>query len=123
MKKHNFLAFDIGATSGRAVLVSLMNGKFEMRELHRFPNNLLELHGKYYWNIYNLYEELKKSLSLLPGKISRSIRSALIPGELISVIWLRMVLYWGCPGRTAIRIRKVHWRNISAWCRVRKSTG
>ena len=64
MKKHNFLAFDIGATSGRAVLVSLMNGKFEMRELHRFPNNLLELHGKYYWNIYNLYEELKKSLSL-----------------------------------------------------------
>ncbi len=47
MKKHNFLAFDIGATSGRAVLVSLMNGKFEMRELHRFPNNLLELHGKY----------------------------------------------------------------------------
>ena len=64
MKKHNFLAFDIGATSGRAVLVSLMNGKFEMRELHRFPNNLLELYGKYYWNIYNLYEELKKSLSL-----------------------------------------------------------
>lgn len=64
MKKYTFLAFDIGATSGRAVLTSLFNGKFEMRELHRFPNNLLELHGKYYWNIYNLYEELKKSLSL-----------------------------------------------------------
>ena len=64
MKKHTFLAFDIGATSGRAVLVVLINGKFEMREIHRFPNNLLELHGKYYWNIYNLYEELKKSLSL-----------------------------------------------------------
>lgn len=64
MKKHTFLAFDIGATSGRAVLVILINGKFEMREIHRFPNNLLELHGKYYWNIYGLYEELKKSLSL-----------------------------------------------------------
>lgn len=64
MKNHTFLAFDIGATSGRAVLVMLMNGKFEMQEVHRFPNNLLELHGKYYWNIYNLYEELKKSLSL-----------------------------------------------------------
>ena len=64
MKKHTFLAFDIGATSGRAVLVILINGKFEMRAIHRFPNNLLELHGKYYWNIYNLYEELKKSLSL-----------------------------------------------------------
>ena len=64
MKKHNFLAFDIGATSGRAVLATLVNGKFEMQELHRFPNNLLELHGKYYWNIYNLYEELKKGLSI-----------------------------------------------------------
>lgn len=64
MKKHNYLAFDIGATSGRAVLVTLIDGKFEMRELHRFPNNLLELHGKYYWNIYNLYEELKETLSL-----------------------------------------------------------
>lgn len=64
MKKHTFLAFDIGATSGRAVLSTLMNGKFEMREIHRFPNNLLELHGKYYWDIYHLYNEFKKSLSL-----------------------------------------------------------
>lgn len=64
MKKYNFLAFDIGATSGRAVLVTLIDGKFEMRELCRFPNNMLELHGKYYWNIYNLYEELKNSLSI-----------------------------------------------------------
>lgn len=64
MKKHTFLAFDIGATSGRAVLTTLVNGKFEMTEIHRFPNNLLELHGKYYWNIYSLYEELKKSLLL-----------------------------------------------------------
>lgn len=64
MKKHTFLAFDIGATSGRAVLATLTNGKFEMQEIHRFPNNLLELHGKYYWDIYHLYNELKKSLSL-----------------------------------------------------------
>lgn len=64
MKKHTFLAFDIGATSGRAVLATLTNGKFEMQEIHRFPNNLLELHGKYYWDIYHLYNELKTSLSL-----------------------------------------------------------
>lgn len=64
MKKHTFLAFDIGATSGRAVLATLTNGKFEMQEIHRFLNNLLELHGKYYWDIYHLYNELKKSLSL-----------------------------------------------------------
>ena len=34
MKKYNFLAFDIGATSGRAVLGTLVGDKFEMQELH-----------------------------------------------------------------------------------------
>lgn len=63
MKKHNFLAFDIGATSGRAVLGTLSGVKFDMQEISRFPNTLLELHGKYYWNIYNLYSELKNSLA------------------------------------------------------------
>ena len=62
MKKYNFLAFDIGATSGRAVLGTLAGGKFEMQELHRFPNAIMELHGKYYWNIYQLYDALKESL-------------------------------------------------------------
>ena len=47
MKKYNFLAFDIGATSGRAVLGTLVGDKFEMQELHRFPNAIMELHGKY----------------------------------------------------------------------------
>lgn len=63
MKKHNFLAFDIGATSGRAVLATLAGDKFEMQEISRFPNSIMELHGKFYWNIYSLYEALKESLS------------------------------------------------------------
>ena len=52
MKKHTFLAIDLGATSGRSVLITLSHGKIEMQELTRFPNNMLELHGKYYWNIW-----------------------------------------------------------------------
>lgn len=68
MKKHTFLAFDIGATSGRAVLGTLDGVKFEMRELCRFPNSIMELHGKYYWNIYQLYEELKKGLLICSRK-------------------------------------------------------
>lgn len=64
MKKHNFLAFDIGATSGRAVLGTLAGVKFDIQEIYRFPNTLLELHGKYYWNIYGLYSALKESLAI-----------------------------------------------------------
>lgn len=64
MKKHNFLAFDIGATSGRAVLATLEGDKFEMQEINRFPNSIMEMHGKFYWNIYGLYGALKESLSI-----------------------------------------------------------
>lgn len=64
MKKYNFLAFDIGATSGRAVIGFFANGQFEMKEIHRFPNAIMELHGKYYWNIYKIYESLKEALCL-----------------------------------------------------------
>jgi rhamnulokinase len=63
MKKYNFLAFDVGATSGRAVLASLEGVKFEMKEIYRFPNAIFELHGKYYWNVYSIYDHFKKALA------------------------------------------------------------
>ncbi|MDR0750697.1 MAG: rhamnulokinase [Tannerellaceae bacterium] len=64
MKKHTFLAIDIGATSGRAVIASVENGKLEMQEAHRFANNITELHGRYYWDVFSLCESIKTSLSL-----------------------------------------------------------
>lgn len=68
MKKYNFLAFDIGATSGRAILGTLQGVKFEMCEIHRFPNAILEIHGKCYWNIFGLYESLKEALFICVRK-------------------------------------------------------
>lgn len=62
MSKHHFLAFDLGATSGRAILGIFDGVNFEMKELTRFPNAIMELHGKYYWNIFNLYNSLKEGL-------------------------------------------------------------
>ena len=62
MKTYNFLAFDLGATSGRSVLGTLQNGKIEIRELTRFANGIVELHGKFYWNLLGLYEHLKEGL-------------------------------------------------------------
>lgn len=64
MQKKNFLAFDIGATSGRGVVGSLDNERFEMQEIYRFPNAIMELHGKYYWNVYQLYAAMKETLRL-----------------------------------------------------------
>jgi rhamnulokinase len=63
MGKHYFLAFDLGATSGRSILGIFDGEGFEMRELTRFSNTIMELHGKYYWDVFGLYKSLKEGLT------------------------------------------------------------
>ncbi len=58
----NLLAFDLGASNGRAILGQLENGKLTMRELHRFENNYVEMNGVYYWDLPYLYNQLKLGL-------------------------------------------------------------
>lgn len=64
-KAHNFLAFDIGATSGRSILGTVVGGELKMKELTRFPNKIINVQGKLYWNIYSLFESLKEALKLI----------------------------------------------------------
>lgn len=58
------LAFDIGATSGRSILGMLYNGKIELKELTRFPNKMIHIGNKFYWDIFALYGHLKNALSV-----------------------------------------------------------
>lgn len=64
-RKSTFLAFDLGATSGRGVLAVFENGTFSMEEIYRFPNQTLEIGGRFYWNVYSLYEHLVTCLRQL----------------------------------------------------------
>lgn len=61
MKKH-YIAIDLGATSGRAILASVEDGNLEMKTLHRFPTPLVEKDGKYYWDINLLFSEIVEGL-------------------------------------------------------------
>ncbi|MBQ3699627.1 MAG: rhamnulokinase [Prevotella sp.] len=60
--KKYYFAVDLGATSGRTILGSLVDGRLEQEELTRFPNNLIETGGHFYWDIYALYFEMIKGL-------------------------------------------------------------
>lgn len=62
MDKKYFLAFDLGASSGRAILGTLKDSKLELTEIHRFKNQMSQIHGNYFWNIFNLFDELKTGL-------------------------------------------------------------
>ena len=61
LKKY-FFAVDLGATSGRTIIGSLSDGKISLEEVTRFPNNLIEQGGHFYWDIYALYFEMIRGL-------------------------------------------------------------
>lgn len=58
----NLLAFDLGASNGRAILGQFDGEKLTMRELHRFENNYIEMNGVFYWDLPYLYNQLKQGL-------------------------------------------------------------
>ncbi len=57
-----FLAFDIGASGGRAIIGSLEDRKIILREVRRFDNGMLRVHGRCHWDIHRLLEEIQKGL-------------------------------------------------------------
>ena len=58
----NFLAFDLGASSGRAIIGTVDNGRLSMQEVHRFANGPMEKDGSFYWDFPGLCRELKTGL-------------------------------------------------------------
>ncbi len=64
MSPSNYLAFDLGAESGRAVLGTLEKGLLSTREIHRFPHAPVSLAGRLRWDIDLLLLEIKKGLGL-----------------------------------------------------------
>jgi rhamnulokinase len=58
-----YLAFDLGAESGRAVLARLRAGILTTEEVHRFANEPVEYSGSLHWDVARLWLELRKALS------------------------------------------------------------
>ena len=58
----SILAYDLGASSGRALLGRLVNGKIEVEELHRFSNDPVQVGDRLQWDILRLFHEIKQGL-------------------------------------------------------------
>ena len=56
------LAVDLGASSGRAILGELKDGKIALKEVNRFPNKPIYKRGILSWNTDYLFSEIKKSI-------------------------------------------------------------
>ena len=70
----NYIAIDLGATSGRVILACKgEDSTLSMETLHRFTTPLLERDGKYYWDIFEIRDEIISGLSKAAGKEIESI--------------------------------------------------
>ncbi|MDI3548833.1 MAG: rhamnulokinase [Halanaerobiales bacterium] len=61
-KSLNVLAFDMGASNGRAILGKYDGNQIELEVLHKFPNGPERLNGELYWDILRLFHEIKTGL-------------------------------------------------------------
>lgn len=57
-----YLAIDLGASSGRAVVGTLDGARMRMDEVHRFRTPLIEESGHLYWDVEALFTEVQRSL-------------------------------------------------------------
>ncbi len=63
MNEKRVLAFDFGASSGRAMLGKFDGEKITLEEIHRFENNPVKINGTLYWDVYRLFYEVKQGIS------------------------------------------------------------
>ena len=61
-KIYKFLAFDFGASSGRAMLAKFDGNKIELEEKHRFSNDPVNINGSLYWDVLRLFYEIKQGI-------------------------------------------------------------
>lgn len=60
----SFLAFDLGAESGRAFLGLLQEERLLLDELDRFPNEMVRVSEHLHWDVHALFIRIKKAISL-----------------------------------------------------------
>ncbi len=59
----NYLAFDLGAESGRAILARFDGERLTLEEAHRFVNGPLRVLDSLHWDARRLFDEMKKGLA------------------------------------------------------------
>jgi rhamnulokinase len=67
----SYLALDLGAESGRAILAHLADDRLELAELHRFPNIPVRLPNGLYWDTLRLFHEMCEGIGIAAKTVDR----------------------------------------------------
>lgn len=64
---NRYLAFDLGAESGRGILGQLQAGVLTISEVYRFPNEPVRYGGELHWDVPRLWLEIQRGLDATLG--------------------------------------------------------
>jgi rhamnulokinase len=69
----NFVALDLGAESGRAMLAAFDGRTLRLEEVHRFPNGGVRVLDSLHWNPLRLFADIKHGLEACAQKAGRAV--------------------------------------------------
>jgi rhamnulokinase len=73
----NYLAFDLGAESCRAILGNLDdNKKLQIKTLHRSPNGMMNIRGRLQWDVLGMYREILTGMTACAAQCGDKVESA-----------------------------------------------
>ncbi|MCD6195692.1 MAG: rhamnulokinase [Staphylothermus sp.] len=77
MRNLILLGFDLGASSGRAIIgkLDLDNKRLEIEEIYRFPNGPIRIGKNMYWDILMIWKEMKSAILLAYKKYKEDLVS------------------------------------------------
>jgi rhamnulokinase len=72
---HNYLAIDLGAESGRAIVGALDGNHLTLTETHRFANGPVRLNDGLHWDVLRLWSDIKAGISKSSSKTDNALES------------------------------------------------
>ena len=73
MTSKRFLAFDIGASNGRALVGQWDGSRLVCENIYHFPNNPVQVGDNTYWDILRLFHEVKQGLLAYVARSGNSV--------------------------------------------------
>jgi rhamnulokinase len=70
-----YLAVDLGAESGRAMLGRVGNGRIELEEVHRFPNGGVRVGDSLHWDVLRQWSEIVDGIAKTVGSAGGTLMS------------------------------------------------
>ncbi len=70
MSQTSVIAVDLGAESGRVMEIAFDGERLEQHEIRRFPNVPVRVHDTLYWDVLQLFHEIKSGIDAIADRVA-----------------------------------------------------